>query len=447
MVKIVIQRKIKDFNKVIKVDGDKSLSIRSLLIGSQSYGVCKIKNLSKSLDILSTISGLKKLGIKTKFTNNVCYIYGNGLNGFGYKKNISIDAGNSGTFARLLLGLLVQTPYEIKIIGDKSLSKRDFLRIITPLEKFGASFKKINNNGLPLKISGSEYLKPIQYEETKGSAQCKSSVMFAALNTPGKTIIKAKKSRDHTELFFRYLKLPIRIVKKNKYDIIEVSGEKQFKSFNYFVPGDISSSAFFITLTLLSKNSKLKIKNVNVNPTRTGFITIVNKMGGKIKFTNKRKICGEDVADIFVESQNKLKSINCPSKLNSNAIDEFLIIFLLASRAYGVSSFKGLEELDKKESPRLQLASKILKKMGVKVILGKGSIKIHGNPAIYLKGKKIFINNYRKDHRIFMTSVIASLCFGGKWVIGDMESYKSSFPSFMGILKKLGYKFSENSKN
>jgi len=206
------------------------------------------------------------------------------------------------------------------------------------------------------------------------------------------------------------------------------------------VPGDISSSAFFIVLTLLTKNSKLKIKNVNVNPSRTGFITIINKMGGKVKFVNKRNICGENVADIFVKSQKKLKSINCPVKLNSNAIDEFLIIFLLASKASGVSKFKKLEELDKKESPRLQLASKILKKMGVKVILGKNSIKIFGNPNLNIN-KKILIKDYRKDHRIFMTSVIASLCFGGKWVIEDMESYKSSFPSFLKIIRKIGYKF------
>ncbi len=206
------------------------------------------------------------------------------------------------------------------------------------------------------------------------------------------------------------------------------------------MPGDISSSAFFIVLTLLTKNSKLKIKNVNVNPSRTGFITIINKMGGKVKFVNKRNICGENVADIFVKSQKKLKSINCPVKLNSNAIDEFLIIFLLASKASGVSKFKKLEELDKKESPRLQLASKILKKMGVKVILGKNSIKIFGNPNLNIN-KKILIKDYRKDHRIFMTSVIASLCFGGKWVIEDMESYKSSFPSFLKIIRKIGYKF------
>ena len=165
-------------------------------------------------------------------------------------------------------------------------------------------------------------------------------------------------------------------------------------------------------------------------------------MGGKVKFVNKRNICGENVA-IFMLKVKKNKSINCPVKLNSNAIDEFLIIFLLASKASGVSKFKKLEELDKKESPRLQLASKILRKMGVKVILGKNSIKIFGNPNLNIN-KKILIKDYRKDHRIFMTSVIASLCFGGKWVIEDMESYKSSFPSFLKIIRKIGYKFKNN---
>ena len=439
MVKIVIQKKIKDFKKIIKVDSDKSLSIRSLLISSQSFGLSKIVNLSKSGDILSTIEGLKQLGIKIIFRNKLCYVYGNGLNGFDYKKNISIDAGNSGTFARLILGLLVKSPYSIKLVGDKSLSRRDFRRITIPLNQFGASFKSKNYN-LPLKVIGTDYLKPIEYFEEKGSAQCKSSILFAGLNTPGKTIVKAKKSRDHTELFLKYLRLPIKITKKKKYDIIEIFGEKQFKSFNYIVPGDVSSSAFFIVLTLLLKNSKLTVKNVNINPTRTGFLKIINRMGGKIKFTNKRKICGEIVADIFVQSQKKFKSINCPVSLNSNAIDEFLIIFLLASKASGVSRFKKLDELNKKESPRLKLASEILTKMGVKNELGKDSIKIFGNPNLSIN-KKILINNYRKDHRVFMTSVIAALSFGGKWVIDDKDSYKSSFPSFLRIIKKLGYKF------
>ena len=174
----------------------------------------------------------------------------------------------------------------------------------------------------------------------------------------------------------------------------------------------MSSSAFFIVLTLLSKNSKLNIKDVNVNPSRIGFIKIINKMGAKVKIYNKRVAYGEQLADIFVNSQKNLKSINCPVELNSNAIDEFLIIFLLASKASGISSFRKLEELNKKESPRLKLASKILKKIGVKVKLGAGSIKIFGNPKLRVN-KKILINNYYKDHRIFMTSVIAALCLGG----------------------------------
>ena len=440
MVRILIQKKIKNFNKVISVDGDKSLSIRTLLIGSQSYGLCKIKNLPKSGDILSTVYGLRKLGIKIFFKNKICYLYGNGLNGFNYKKNILIDAGNSGTFARLLLGLLIKSPYEIRISGDKSLSKRDFRRIMDPLKKFGAKFKSTNKNNLPIKILGSEFSKPINYLEKRGSAQCKSAVILAALNVPGKTVIKAKKSRNHTELFLKYLNLPLKIKNKKKNDVIEILGENQFKSFDYKIPGDISSSSFFIVLTLLTTKSKLKIKDVNINSSRIGFIKIVNKMGAKIKFINKRNICGEQVADICVNSQKTFKPINCPIELNSNAIDEFLIIFLLASKASGVSNFKKLEELNKKESPRLKLASKILKKMGVKVKLGTGSIKIFGNPKLSIN-KKILINNYYKDHRIFMTSVIAALSLGGKWIIEDMDSYKSSFPSFLKILKKIGYKF------
>ena len=216
MTKIVIKKKIKSFNKIISVDSDKSLSIRSLLIGSQSYGLCKIKNLSKSGDILSTISGLRKLGVKIFFKNKICYLYGCGLSGFNFKKNILINAGNSGTFARLLLGVIIKTPHKIKLVGDDSLSKRDFKRIADPLKEFGAKFELRKKNNLPLKVIGSEYLKPINYFEKRGSAQCKSSVILAALNTPGKTTIYAKKSRNHTELFLKYLKLPIKVIKKKK---------------------------------------------------------------------------------------------------------------------------------------------------------------------------------------------------------------------------------------
>ena len=438
--KLFINNKYNSFKKTISVDGDKSISIRALLLGSQAYGKTFIENILLSEDIINSINCLKKLGIRISLNKKNCFVYGKGLNGFKYKKNITLDAGNSGTFARLILGLLVKSPYYIKLIGDKSLSRRDFERVILPLQQIGANFKVNNKKTLPLKIIGSNFINPIQYFENKGSAQCKSAVMFAALNLPGETVINAKKSRDHTENFFKHLGIPI-IIKKNKTnDEIKVKGQKLFKSFKYKVPSDPSSCAFFIVLTILSKNCELKIKNVNVNPSRIGYIRILNKMGAKIKMMNIKKKYGEKHADIFVKSQPTLRRISCPPSLNSSLIDEFLIIFLVAAKANGVSSFSNLEELNKKESPRLKLGSKLLNQLGIRTKLTKDSIKIFGDPDINFR-KSINIENYYKDHRVFMTSVIAALTFGGKWKIDDVDSYKSSFPSFLKILKKLGYKF------
>ncbi len=206
---------IKPFSATLKIEGDKSLSIRWALLASQASGTSYAKNILKSEDVLSTLKCLKKLGVKIKLTKNKCEIKGLGINNFKYKKKITLDAGNSGTLARLILGLLVHAKNKIKIIGDKSLSKRDFLRVIEPLEKFGARFVS-NNNKLPILIKGTKNPKPIKYLESKGSAQCKTAVMLASLNTKGTTVIKAKKSRNHTELLFRYLKLPIKVIKKKK---------------------------------------------------------------------------------------------------------------------------------------------------------------------------------------------------------------------------------------
>jgi 3-phosphoshikimate 1-carboxyvinyltransferase len=433
--KIVIKNKVNNFTKVIKVEGDKSISIRWALLASLAEGKSTCKNLLGSEDILSTLNCLKKLGIKINFTKEKCEIIGKGLNGYKYKKNLSLNAGNSGTLGRLILGLLVHSREKIKITGDESLSKRDFLRVSKPLEKFGA--KILTNSGnLPIFISGTKKPKPIYYYEKKGSAQCKSAIMLAALNTSGQTIIKAKKSRDHTERFFKFLKIPIKIKNKKKFDLITVTGKKKFKSFNYKIPSDISSSAFFIVLTLLSKKSKMTIKNVNINPSRVGIIKILKMMGAKIYFKNARYYKGEKISDLYVLSCSKLKAINCPSNLNSSAIDEFLVIFLAAAKARGISTFKNLSELNQKESPRLEWGSKILNLMGIKTILTKHSIKIYGNPNLKVD-KKIIIKDYLKDHRVFMTSVIAALAFGGEWTIYDKDSIKTSFPSFLKIIKDI----------
>ena len=428
-----IKQKIKPFKKTIIVEGDKSLSIRWVLMSSLSKKKSISYNLLKSEDVINSINCIKSLGSKVKFNKNKCEIKGNGFH-IEKKGKIFLDAGNSGTLGRLILGLLINSKKQIKLTGDKSLSKRDFSRVIIPLKKFGASFNTKKN--LPLTMRGLENPKSIKYYEKKGSAQCKSTIMLAALKSEGYTEIKAKKSRDHTELLFKYLKIPIKIKKNKNFDLIKLKGVKKIEPINYQIPGDISSSAFFIVLTVLSNNSQLLIKNVNVNPSRTGIIKILKKMGAYIKLKNKKIYKGERIADIFVKSSKKLKSINCPHQWNSSAIDEFLIIFLVAAKAEGISYFKNLEELNQKESPRLIWASKILNFMGIKNTITKSSLKIYGNPSLSLK-KEINIKNFLKDHRVFMMSTIAALTFGGKWKINDADSTKTSFPKFLKILRDL----------
>ena len=435
---IVLRKKIEPYNKKIIMEGDKSLSIRWALISSQSFSKCRSSNLLMSEDVINTLNCLKKLGVKIKLTKNFCEIIGVGLNGFKYKKKLLLNAGNSGTLGRLIMGLLVHAKNNIKLIGDKSLSKRDFLRVSKPLEKFGAKYFT-NFGKLPIVIKGTNTPLPITYHETRGSAQCKSAVMLAALNTKGETIIKAKKSRDHSELLFKYLRLPIKVFKKKRYDLIKIKGGKKIPALNYKIPADISSSAFFIVLTALAKNSKLRIKNVNINPSRTGVLTILKMMGVRILQKNKRIYKGERVADLIIKSSKKFKPINCPTKLNSSAIDEFLLIFLVAAKANGISYFKDLSELNQKESPRLKWGSKILNKIGIRNVVTKNSIKIYGNPNLKID-KKIIIKDFLKDHRIFMTSVIASLTLGGEWQIYNRDSINTSFPSFLEKIELLGAK-------
>ena len=436
---LIISKKILQFDKKINVSGDKSLSIRWVLLASQAVGKSKAHNLLMSEDVLAAIDSIRKLGIKVKIRSDCCEIFGNGINGFKYKKNLTINAKNSGTLGRLILGLLIKSPQKIKLIGDKSLSRRDFSRVTSPLERFGAKFYYKTKNKLPLSILGSESVKGINYLENKGSAQCKSAIMLAALNASGETSIKAKKSRNHSELLFKYLKIPTNIKKTKKYDFINIKQPKKIQAFNYQIPGDISSSAFFMVLTTLATNSKLLIKNININPSRIGVITILKKMGAKISLKNQRYYKGEKISDILIKSSPTLKAINCPSELNSSAIDEFLVIFLVAAKARGISYFKNISELNQKESPRLDWGSKILNMMGIKTKLTKDSIKIYGQPNLEIK-KLITVKNYLKDHRIFMMSTIAALTYGGKWKIHDKDSINTSFPTFLKIIKKIDNK-------
>ena len=214
----------------------------------------------------------------------------------------------------------------------------------------------------------------------------------------------------------------------------------EFRGFNYKIPGDISSASFFIVLTLLSNKNSLSIKNVNINPSRTGIIKILNMMGAKIKIFNKKSYKGELTADLFIQSNKRLKAINLNPKFNSSAIDEFLLIFLVASMCRGISTFKNLSELNKKESKRLDWGIKILKMMNIKVKkVNNNGLKIWGNPNLKIE-KSFEIKKFLKDHRVFMLSTIAALTLGGQWKIHDASCFKTSFPKYLEILKTLGAK-------
>ena len=358
----------------------------------------------------------------------------------GWKNKKILSQKNKGPASATQRGIDFSTGDYIKLVGDESLSQRDFERVISPLQKMGASFRVNKRKTLPLKIIGSNFTNPINYFENKGSAQCKSTVMLAALNSAGQTIIKAKKSRDHTENIFRYLGIPISVKKKKSGDEIRVVGQKLFKSFKYKVPSDPSSSAFFIILALLSKNCELKIEDVNVNQTRIGFYELLKKHGANIKFYNKRKRDNEIIGDINIKSGKLKKPIIASKNFYEKTTDEFPILFCIAALTKGTSVFKGIQDLANKESNRIKEMQKVLKQIGIKSISTKNEMRVYGRSFIESDNKKITIPNLG-DHRICMSSVILSLVTGIKARINNFETVNTSSPNFLRIIKSLGANF------
>ncbi|MDC0903762.1 3-phosphoshikimate 1-carboxyvinyltransferase [Pelagibacteraceae bacterium] len=431
---------IKPFKKTIVVDSDKSLSIRSFLIGSISEGISKVKNVLESDDVFSTINCLKKLGVKIKKISKKSYlIYGKGLGSLLIKKNMKINFGNSGTLARLLIGILSTTPnIEIKIQGDNSLNKRSMKKLIELMSVFGAEFLPKKKFNFPLKLISTEMPVGINYKAGV-SAQLKSAVILAGLNSFGITEInEIKRSRDHTENMLAKNSKVIRI-KKKKIKKISIFGKKSLSPINMNIPGDPSSAAFFTALTLLNKNSSIKIKNVGLNSTRIGFYELLKKHGAKIKLKNLRKKENEIFGDIHVKS-SKIKPINASREFYVKATDEYPILFVIAALTQGRSIFKGIKDLANKESNRIKEMQKILEQIGVKCITTKDDIKIYGNKLNLNYKQKIFVPNLG-DHRICMSAQILSLITGIKTQIDNFETVNTSAPSFLKIIKSLGGKF------
>ena len=433
---------IQPYNKIIYVDSDKSISIRSFLIGAISHNISEIKNVLESDDVFSCINCLKKLGVRIdKIKSGHYKVYGKGLGSFYAKKNTILDCGNSGTTARLLLGLLSTSPnIHVKIKGDRSLNKRSMAKIIDLMSKFGATFLPKNKLRFPLTLISSEI--PIGIEYKAGvSAQLKSAVMLAGLNSNGVTSIdEEKESRNHTENMLLQSSdvLKIKKNKKNK-NCIDVYGKKYLNPLKIDIAGDPSSAAFFAALTILSPKANLKIKQVGLNSRRIGFYHLLKKFGAKIKFKNIKKINNEPVGDIEVKS-SKLKSIKATPDYYVSATDEYPILFVIAALTKGTSVFKGIKDLANKESNRIEEMKKILGQVGVKCKSTRSEMKIFGVSKLKKVNTKIKVPNLG-DHRICMSAVILSLVTGAKAEIKNFETVKTSSPSFLEIIKSIGGEF------
>ena len=437
---VFLNSKIGPFNKTIQVDADKSLSIRSFLIGSISEKISTTNNILESEDVKSTINACKKLGVKIKKIKTGKYkIFGKGLGCFYAKKNTSLNVGNSGTLARLLIGILSTTPdINIKVIGDSSLNKRNMKELINLMSKFGASFLPKKKYFLPFKIISSGMPVGIDYKAGE-SAQLKSAVMFAGLNSYGITTIEEKiKSRDHTENLLIKNTQSIKIKKGSK-KIIKIFGKKNLNPLDINVGGDPSSAAFFTALTLLNKDSFIKIKNVGLNPSRTGFYKILKKQKAKLRFINIKKRNNEITGDIVVKSC-KLKPIKTKADMYPSTTDEYLLLFLIAAFQNGVSVFEGISGLANKESSRAFEMKKILNQIGIKCVLKKNQMKIYGQKMIDASRKKIEVSNLQ-DHRIAMCAFILAILTKAKTKIKNFETVYTSSPSFLKIMKNLGAKF------
>ena len=428
---------IKSFNKVINVDSDKSISIRSFLISSICEGVSIIKNALESDDVIATINSLKKLNVKIEKKRKSEYlVYGKGLNSYYCKKNTVLDFQNSGTLARLLMSICsTNSGIRIKMIGDKSLSKRNMSKIISVLKRFGAEFIPENKNYFPLRLVSSDI--PIGIDFEAGiSAQIKSGVILAGINSFGTTVITEKvKSRDHTERILESCSKNFS-VERGKINKIKIIGKKSLSPIKLNVPGDPSSAAFFTALCLLNKNSKLIIKNIQLNQTRIGFYKIVKKFGGKIKFLNKKKMNGEVIGDIFVKSST-LKPLRVGKEFFTSCQDEYPIMFAMSAFLKGKSFFTGISDLRNKESDRIKEMEKILRQIGIKTKSSSDSLKIWGN--INYSRKSIRVSSLL-DHRILMSGLIISQLTGIKGKFKNFETVGTSSPNFLNILKKLGGK-------
>jgi 3-phosphoshikimate 1-carboxyvinyltransferase len=412
----------------LKVPGDKSISHRSIMLGSLCQGVTKVTGFLEGEDALSTLKAFQAMGVEIEREGDNVTIHGVGINGLK-KPAGPLDLGNSGTSIRLMSGILAAQKFDCELIGDVSLSKRPMGRVINPLKAMGAVIDS-NDGKPPLKITGGQNLTGIHYDLPVASAQVKSCVLLAGLYAQGETCVtEPAPTRDHTERMLKGLGYEVRVT-DNK---MCLTGGGQLTATEIQVPSDISSAAFFMVAACIAPQADVTLLGVNINPTRTGVVNILQLMGANLTLTNEREIGGELLADIRIKS-SKLTGIHIPEEFVPLAIDEFPAVFIAASCAQGETILTGAKELRVKESDRIQVMADGLTNLGIENEVLEDGIKIQGGEFKQPTG---MIESHH-DHRISMSFAVASLRCNYPIEINGVDNVMTSFPNFVALANSAG---------
>lgn len=419
-------------NGEITIPSDKSISHRAIILGSLTNGKIKISNFSKGKDPISTLEIFKNLGLEVSFVDDKTLII-NSKNGLSAPSS-PLDCGNSGTTMRLMTGLLSGQKFNSELFGDVSLSKRPMKRIIEPLTLMGAKIES-NENRAPLKIKGSK-LNGITYESKIASAQVKSSILLAGFNSVGETkVIEPSLSRNHTEIMLQYFESDIKTGKIEDKFYTAIRSSFLIPK-DIYIPGDISSAAFFMAAAAITKNSDIIIKNVGLNETRTGIIDVMKNMNVDFEILDEKKVNGEKIGDVRVKYSPDLKGTIIEGDIIPRLIDEIPVICVLASFAKGKTIIKDASDLKNKESDRIKCTADELKKMGFNIEATDDGFIIEGNNQAQIEGN-VELNTYN-DHRLAMSFYVAGLNAKSECLIKDFIWVNTSFPEFLGLFNKLG---------
>jgi len=418
----------------VLIPGDKSISHRIVILSSLEIGISKIKGLLLSYDVKRTIDAMRGFGASIKFSSRgVCTINGVGLGGILEPKS-PLNFDNSGTSARLIMGLVSTHNITSIFTGDDSLSSRPMKRVLKPLTNFGANYSLRKDNFLPAILKGSDLPMPFTYELKEPSAQIKSAILLGALNTPGITkVIDRYNTRDHTERLLALYGADINVKKKGRIKEITIGGVNDIQALDIDVPGDPSSAIFPIVASLICEGSDILVKNILINPTRDGAFRVLKDMGAKLEFTNHRILAGEDVYDIRAKYSN-LKGVDIKKQLSPTMIDDYPIVAVAASKARGKTIMRGLSELKYKESNRFEGIIGLLNKSGVKVEQKNDNIIIYGKNNLKPGGFEFQTN---LDHRMAMSALIMGLISRKRITIDNPKVINTSFPNFYSIMLKI----------